>query len=233
MRYLLSLLLLSSVLFAASYKSVKLSADACDMFLDKSLLYVATVKGEVELFSWPSLKKTGVIKLPKIDNAIAGMIEPRIFSIDVFNGRVLIVSQGKDGFRNLFVHENRALKKVFGVERSRSLVKASFVSDDLIYMVDLGAEAFLYDRKKKKDIYSSQVSASSFNSFTLNSKRDQVLLCDESGELKIMQLSNGKIVRTIDNLHKDSVYMAAWQDDVIFSAGLDRKAFYFNTKVIG
>ncbi len=86
-----------------------------------NVLYAGTSNGTVELFDKQSAKKIKEIKLPDIKDFMGDTIPAKIYSIDLFYDKVLIVSQGMKGYRNVFLFENEKLEKIIGIDKKQVL----------------------------------------------------------------------------------------------------------------
>ena len=229
---ILLILLLSINLFALENVSptskFKATGSVQSMVYDEGKLYVGTDNGTVEVFDIKSNEKLQTIKLPNIKDFIGDEIAAKVYSIDKIANKILIVSQGMKGYRNLFIYENNQLEKVIGIDQKMFIQKASFISSDLVLFGLLSNQIGLYDIKNKKQIYLIQISSSSFAHFMVSEDKKRFAHTDESGRVRIIDVSNGQVIREPKALNLDKVFQLDYKNNLILTAGQDRKAVLYD-----
>lgn len=196
------------------------------VFLDNKL-YAGTSNGTVEVFDTQTTEKIKEIKLPDIKDFMGDVIPSKIYSIDVLNGKVLIVSQGMKGYRNIFLFENEKLEKVIDIEKKYFIQKAKFLSNEKIIFGLLSNQIGSYDLKTKKLDYLMQISPSSFSDFALSEDKKSLATTDESGIVRKFDVITGQIFGEMMNKNLDKVYQVDFKNGVILTAGQDRKAVVY------
>ena len=85
-----------------------------DFVIANGKIYVANDAGTIDIFDLKTKKIINQIVLDPITSRMGQLVSPNILSVDYLNGKVLIVSTGKDSFRNVWIYENFELKKIIG-----------------------------------------------------------------------------------------------------------------------
>ncbi len=190
-------------------------------------LYAGTDNGTVEIYDTSLNKKIKTIKLPDIKDFMGDTIAAKIYAIDLIEEKLLIVSQGMKGYRNIFVYENEKLEKVIGIDKKMFIQKASFISPDLVLFGLLSNQVGLYDIKNKKQLYLLQISPSSFSHFMVSEDKKRFATTDESGIVRVLQVQNGQVMNQPKALNLDRVYQVDFKKGIILTAGQDRKAVVY------
>jgi hypothetical protein len=88
---------------------------------------------------------------------------------------------------------------------------------------------FMDDIATKKMNFREQVSFSKFSNFALNEKKSEVVVADESGDLKIHNTKDGKLIKTLAGQNLDNVFQVDYKNGIIATAGQDRRVVVYNT----
>ncbi len=208
-------------------KVFKATGTVQSMVFQDGKLYAGTDNGSVEVFDITSNEKIKTIKIPDIKDFMGDTIAAKIYSIDLIDNKILIVSQGMKGYRNIFVYEKEKLEKVIGIDKKMFIQKAAFVAPDLVLFGLLSNQVGLYDIKNKKQIYLIQVSPSSFSHFMVSEDKKQFSHTDESGIVRILNVQNGQVLHAPKALNLDRVYQLDFKKGLILTAGQDRKAVVY------
>jgi hypothetical protein len=190
-------------------------------------LYAGTSEGKVEVFDTFTAEKIKEINIPEIKDFMGDIIPAKIYSIDLIDNKLLIVSQGMKGYRNIFIYENENLKKVIDIDKKYFIQKANFISKDKIVFALLSNQIGVYDLKKEKLDYLIQVSASSFSDFSLSEDKKVLVTTDESGIVRKIKVENAQIFGENKNKNLDKVYQIDYKNGVILTAGQDRQAVIY------
>lgn len=228
---ILSFLLLFSFLFAqdiAPTFSYKASGGVTDMVYEDGKIYAATDASRVDIFDTTTQTKIDSnITVPQIKDFMGDTIEAKIYSIDKIANKLLIVSQGAKGFREIYIYDT-TMQKIIGIDKKMFISKAMFVDANKILFALLSSELFLYDIKSQKQLWTIAVSHSKFSDFTLDTSKKQAIIADESGNLKIVNLSSGMIVNTLKGQNLDNVFKVDTQNNKIITAGQDRRTVVYD-----
>ncbi len=207
--------------------SLKANGDVQDLFYKDSLLYAANSNGSVEIFDIKTKSIIQTVTLPTIKDFAGDVIPAKIYSIDLFENKLLIVSQGAKGYRNLWIYENNKLTKIFDIDKKYFLQKASFLDKNRILFAQLSNQISVYNLETKQDEYSFQVSHSSFSHYKLSEDRKTFATTDESGIVRIIDSNKGTVVKELKAINLDRVYQLDYKNGVILTAGQDRKAVVY------
>lgn len=208
--------------------NIRVDGGVSDLVYNNNKLYIATVASSINIFDIKSKELIYTIKLPKIKDFIGDDVDSKIYSIDVLNDIVLIVSQGNKGGRNIHLYENGKLTLLISDTKKLYIAKAKFLNNSTIVFSLLSNQLYLFDLKEKKNLYIKQISQSKFSDFVLNEKRSEIIIADESGDLKNVKLINGEIIKTYKGYNLDNVFQVDWKNSIILTAGQDRRAVVYN-----
>ena len=157
-------------------------------------------------------------------------INTKIYSVDVLGKEVLVLSQGAHGFRNIDLYNDGKIKSIISIKDKLYMAKAKFLDKDNIIFALLGNDIISYNIKTKKQNWITQASGSKFSNFVLSEDKSQVVVCDESGDLKIINTHNGKITKVLSGENLDNVFNVDYKNGIIITAGQDRRSVVYNLK---
>ncbi|MFA6137981.1 MAG: WD40 repeat domain-containing protein [Sulfurimonas sp.] len=217
------------------------SGGVVDLVLDGEKLYSATNASCVDVFDMQTKALTQKIEISKITDFMGDTIDSKVYSVDVLNNKVLILSQAEKGFRRVHIHmlPNEAstaaeaqgkTELVIPHTEKLSIAKAKFLNENTILLALLSNDIISYDIKNKKQNWKIQVSQSKFSNFALNEKKSEVVVADESGILKLYNTSNGSLIKTFNGQNLDNVFQVAYKNGIIATAGQDRRVVIYNAK---
>ncbi|QKF82673.1 WD40 repeat domain-containing protein [Halarcobacter ebronensis] len=233
---LLILIVLGLNLFALESlmptKNFQTTGDVQDIKYKNNRLYAATSNGTVEIFDTTTNEKIQTIKIPDIKDFMGDSIASKIYSIDLIDNKILIVAQGIKGYRDIFVYDNGALKKIIDIEKKYYVQKAYFVSENEIVFALLSNQVGLYNFKEEKLKYLIQISASSFSDFVIDENKKELVSTDESGIVRILQIQSGRVTKELEALNLDRVYQLDYKNGIILTAGQDRKAVVYDNLLV-
>lgn len=209
-------------------KVFKATGTVQSIVLKNNKLYAGTDNGTVEIFDTINNKKIKTVKLPPIKDFMGDIIPSKVYSVDLYKDELLIVSQGMKGYRNIYLFKNDKLSKIIDIEKKFFIQKASFVSEQKIIFALLSNQIGLFDIYTKKIDYLIQISPSSFSHFMIDEDKKNIATTDESGIVRVMKISNGQIVKQPKAINLDRVYQLDFKNDIILTAGQDRKAVIYN-----
>jgi WD40 repeat protein len=226
MRYFLLLSLLFLQLNAKDLKPTFIysgSGAVTDLVYQNDKLYSATAEGAVDIYDTKEQKLIKTVTVPKIKDFIGDEVASKIYSVDVIDSTIMIASQGKMGYRRVHLYKDNNLTKIISVAQSYTIAKAKFVDNNHLLIALLSNELILFDIKEKKALYREQISGSKFSSFALNEKRDEVIIADESGELKLVSVKDGKVIKEFKGQNVDNIFQVDYKNSLIITAGQDRR----------
>ncbi len=199
---------------------------------NKDYLIVGFENGTVEIRAFKNNSLIYTLKLPKIHDFAGDLIDMPIYSLDIHKNKLLILTQGENQSRVLFLFDisSRKLKKVFSTKLT--LMKAKFLDKNRIIFATLADEIVLYDTKTNSFTYKKQIGNYVFSTFALNGSKNLVAIGDESGVVKVFDVSKRKIIAKIDGINKDKTLALSFFGNLILNASVDKKIGIYNYKTL-
>lgn len=222
--------LLVTSLFATHIKPIthyEASGSVTDIVVKDTKLYTSTIEGVLDVFDLKSKKIINKIYVPKIKDFMGDDVTAKIYSVDVLNGSILLLSQANMGYRNLFIYKNSVLKNIINVKDSLSIAKAKFLDENTLMLGLLSNEIISFDIKSKTQNWLTQASGAKFSDFALNDDKTQIVVADESGDLKILDTKSGKILHILKGQNLDNVFQVDYKNNIIATAGQDRRTVVY------
>ena len=204
------------------------SGGVTDLVYKDSKLYSATAEGAVDIYDTKEQKLIKTITVPKIKDFIGDEVSSKVYSVDIIDDEIMIVSQGKMGYRRVHLYSDGKLNEIISTDKSFTISKAKFIDKDTLLIALLSNELILYDIKNGTSLYREQISASKFSNFALNEKKDEVLMVDESGDLKIITVKDGKVLKELKGQNVDNVFQVDYKNEMIITAGQDRRCAVYS-----
>lgn len=194
-----------------------------DFVVHENLLYAANDMGTVDIFDIKSTKIVNQISLPPITSSFNKIIPPDVLSVDYVNNKVLILSVGENGYRNVWTYENNMLKNIISEDKKLMIKEARFVDNEKIMLSTLGSDMILHDMSENYNIYNSHVSNSTMGDFLLSSDKQKIIMADESGEVKIIDTTSSNTMERFSSQNVDNIFKVAYANGVVITAGQDRR----------
>ena len=228
------LLLFLCSLFAKDIEptfSLNATGGVVDLVLNENKIYASTLSSSVDIFDMAKKEKIDSIKIPKIKDFTQNVIESKIYSVDILKENVLILSQGENGGRNLFIYNSGKLLPLIEDKEKLYISYAKFLDENHIVYALLSNQIFIYNIKNRTIEKQIQVSQSKFSSFRLNETKTQIIVSDESGVLTLVDTKNLQIIKTFENMNLDNVFQVDIKNNTIITAGQDgRCVVYYLSK---
>ncbi len=199
-------------------------------------IYVATQASCVNIYDLKTKKMIQTITIPQIKDFMGDIIDAKVYNVDVYKGKVLLTSQGAKGFREVHIYEDGKQYIAIGIDKKMFISKAKFIDENTIVFSLLGNEMLLYDLKNKKNIWKIDVKAkdaefnSTFADFALNEDRTMAVVSDESGDLKLVDIKKGEVIKILADKNLDKVFKVDIKNSKIITAGQDGKCVVYNLK---
>ncbi|MDB2405461.1 WD40 repeat domain-containing protein [Arcobacteraceae bacterium] len=212
------------------------SGGVTDIVSKDNKLYVATDASGVDIFDINTKEKITKIKVPQIKDFMGDVIDAKIYNVDVYKKKVLLTAQAAKGFREIHIYENGVINTVISIKKRMFISKAKFIDDEHIVFSLLSNEMFLYNYKTKKNIWRINVRPddadfnSTFSDFALNEQRNIAVVADESGDLKLVDIQEGKVLDVLKGKNLDKVFKVDFKSDKIITAGQDGRCVVYNLK---
>ncbi|MGE4461025.1 MAG: WD40 repeat domain-containing protein [Arcobacter sp.] len=204
------------------------SGGVTDLIIDKNRLFAATTASSIDIFDITTKEKIDSINLPKIKDFIGDTIDSKIYSVDVFDDKILILSQGENGGRNISLYKDGKLTHIIEDKQRLFIARAKFLDENHIIYALLSNQIYLYDIKNKTITKEIQISQSKFSNFKLSSDKTKVVVCDESGVLTMLDSNTFNIIKTFKNQNLDNVFQVDFKNKIILTAGQDRRSAVFS-----
>lgn len=204
------------------------SGAVTDLVIQNNKLYVSTAASSVDIFNLDTKELEKKVLLPKIKDFMGDIINSKVYSVDTIDEKILILSQGESGGRNIFMYENDKLITIIPDTKRLFISRAKFLDKNRIIYSLLSNQLFLYDIEKKKNIYFKQVSQSKFSYFSLSEDKKTIVIADESGNLKLLDTQNGELIKEYKNENLDNVFQTDFKNGKILTAGQDRQSVFYS-----
>ena len=225
-------IIISLQVFAVHPKySLKTKGAVYSIFIENEKLYAATDAGTIDVFNWKTKKQITTIKFPTIKDFMGDDMPPKIYSIDKWpeQERIIVISQGKHGFRNAFLITGDHQEQIFFAEKDKMMIKkALFIEENKILIATLGNEVMLYDLASKSFVYKKQFGTSVFSDIDINNDRSQAAATDESGNIHLIDIATGKKIKDLSGMNLDNIYQVVFNGSKIIGAGQDRRAAVYS-----
>jgi len=194
-----------------------------DFVIDALKVYVANDEGSVEIFDLEKRKKVGEIFLKPYRTTKGDLVNVKVLSVDRFNRKTLILSTAKDGYRNLWLHDGRKLIPIITKERKMVIKEARFIDDKNFALATLGYDIIKYTLNDDYKIFNNHIEESAFSDMELSEDKKSLAAVSESGQMSLIDLKSGKILRQPKPLNLDNVYKLDYKKGNIITAGEDRR----------
>ncbi|WP_345987770.1 hypothetical protein WCX18_11000 [Sulfurimonas sp. HSL1-2] len=199
-----------------------------DILVENGELYAATYGGKVDVFDIAGRKKQAVITIPNIIDFMGDEIPAKIYSIDKLGDVLMLVSEGKAGYRNVYLYQNEKLKKVIDSSDALPIKRGVLVDEDHMLLGLLSSEIILYRISTEEVVYRRMIKdeesgGSAFGDMTLSEDRKTVVTADESGDVNVFRVSDFSHMKLLRGQNVDNIYKVDYRQGVIITAGQDRR----------
>jgi hypothetical protein len=225
------IILLSNILNAKDIIpnfTYKASGSVTDIVLKNKKIYVATSSSTVDIFDITTQEKIKSITIPKIKDFMGDVIDSKIYSVDVLEDMILILSQGTKGGRAIHIYKNEELKEIISAKKRMFIARAKFIDKKRIVFSLLSNQLYLYNIEDNKKIHETQISQSKFSNFVLSEDKKNIVIADESGELKMLEVETLEVLKVFKEQNLDNVFQVDLKNDIILTAGQDRRAAVYD-----
>lgn len=233
-----NIVLLVLVLFvslnASSMKKPSLSFNASGAVVDLVYLddkvYTATDAGIVDIIDYKTKKILKKITVPKIKDFMGDEVASTVFSVDVIDDNIMILSKSKDGYNRIHIYKDNKKTLILDYQKSLAIIKAKYLDKNTLLLALLSNEIISFDINKKKENYRVQVNGGKFSDFALNEDKTKVVVTDESGAASLFNTIDGKRLKVFTNQNLDNVFQISYKNGVIATAGQDRRVAIYVPK---
>lgn len=208
----------------------KASGSVTDIVLKNDKIYVATAASKVDIFDIKTHELLESIAIPRIKDFMGDEIDSKIYSVDILENMILILSQGSKGGRAIHIYKDSKLTEIISAKERMFIARAKFLDKKRILFSLLSNELYLYDLENKKKILQTQISQSKFSYFALSEDKKRIVIADESGILQMLDTTSLKVLEVFKKQNLDNVFQVDLKNDIILTAGQDRRAAVFSIK---
>ena len=194
---------------------------------NKKLLVIGLENGDILVNDFKTNKNLYKITLPHIKDFMEESIPMPIYSIDINkNNEILLLTQGEDAKREIFLIKNKKLIHLY--ETKETLMKAKYITNSKIFIALLSDEIELFNLKNKKIIYKNQVGNYVFSTYAINPSKTKAAIGDESGEVKIVNINNGKKLKTLKGFNKDKTISLDFIKNYVINGSSDKRVAIYD-----
>ena len=235
MKYIIVFFLFLSTLFAQkllqpTYLYTISHGLATDLVYAKERLYISSDSGDIDIFNIKTKKKLQSITLGKIKDFMGDTVDSKIFSLDLLNDTLLILSQDNGGYSRIHLYKNKKLTQIISRDNMLNIIKAKFIDNHTVLLALISNDIISYDIYTKKRNWTIQASMSKFSDFALNNNKTLVAVTDESGDVHVLSTKDGKKEKRLTGENVDNVFSIEFKGDTILTGGQDRRAAVYNLK---
>ena len=204
-----------------------------DFFIYQNYFYAAGEQGKLFCIDISSKEILKSLEMPLIEDFMGDKVPAKIqcIDLDTETGTIVMVTQGRRGFRNIFLVEDWELNQVvFDLESKWMISEARIVGPNLIVISLISDEIILFNYKTKKIIFQKQIGYSTLSDISVNEDKTQLAIADESGTISLLDIQKGEVIETFDTEHVDKINKVCLGKNTIAGAGQDRRLSFYNTQ---
>lgn len=214
-----------------SFTKIKASGTITDLVIDGSNILISTDAGTIETYNINTHKRDGLIQLPDTKDFMGDPFPTKIYSIDKLSFKILAVTQGNHGFRNVLIFENGQPQEIINAERDKMMIKkARWINNNTILLGLMSNDLILFDVTRKEVICEVNISPYTFSDFSLTNTNDKqyAFTADESGIVHKIDINNCEVKQDYAGINVDNIYQLVYKNGVIITAGQDRRVGIYN-----
>lgn len=227
MHKILTLLLLFHFILNAKeihpVTTIQTSGLVSDFVEDKGFLYVATDAGVVDIIDMSTQKIVKQIKFAPLLTVHGDSVPARVHCIDRFDGKTLMVTSDTNAYRNVWIDDGKKLTKIIDSSQHMMPKSAYFSAKDKIVFGSFGSDVVLYDHNENAKLYERHISESTMGGMILSPDKQKMIVSDESGEVRVIDVNSSKVIQSFSSEHVDNIYRVAYAKGTIITAGQDRR----------
>jgi len=225
--------LLCTLIYAKDIKPIatlEASGLVSDVVEDHGLLYVATDAGVVDIIDLFTQKIVSQIHFDPIPSVMDGNVSARVHSVDRYQGKTLLVTSGNTMYRNVWLHDGKKLRKIIDESKHLMPKDAYFTAEGKVVLGSFGSDIILYDNDESYKLYERHISQSTMGGMTLTADKKKMLIADESGAARLIDINSSRIEKTFTSEHVDNIYSVAYAKEILITGGQDRRVGVYSTK---
>lgn len=211
---------------------IKTSGAITDFFIEDDKAILSTDAGTIETYNLNTGVKINFIQLPEMKDFMGDPVPTKVYSIDKFSEKLLIVTQGHHGFRDIYILNGEERLKLIDSDLDKMLVKkARFINENQILLGTMSNELILFNIEKREILYTLSISPYTFSDFTLSEDKQFAFSSDESGIVHKINIQQGKVTEEFSGNNVDNVYKLYYKNGTIITAGQDRRVGIYQTSI--
>ena len=201
-----------------------------DLFIENSTVVLSTDAGTIETYNINTGEQTEIIQFPPMKDFMGDDVPTKIYSIDKVREKLLVVTQGNRGFRNVSIIENGQTQEIFNADRDKLMIKkARWINNNNILLGLMSNDLILFDVGQNKVICELSISPYTFSDFSLTADKQYVFTADESGIVHNIEVNNCEIRKDYTGINVDNIYQIVSKNGIVITAGQDRRVGVYNT----
>lgn len=209
---------------------IKTAGVVTDLILHNSVAILSTDAGTVETYDLQSGKKTDLVQLPKMKDFMGDDVPTKVFSIDEVKGKIVAVTQGEHGFRNVLILEDGDEKVILSAADDKLMIKKVRWLDETRLLLGLMSnELLIYDLSTNQFTCTLSISPYTFSDYSLTENNQEVFTADESGIVHQIDLNKCELKRDFTGINVDNIYQIVFNSGAVITAGQDRRVGIYNT----
>ncbi len=231
--FITGLILIASVLPAREIHptlKIKTAGAITDFFIENSKVVLSTDAGTLETYDVRTGKQTDFLQLPPMKDFMGDEVPTKIYSIDKVLGKLLVVTQGNHGFRNVSIFENGKQQEIFNAEKDKLMIKkARWINHNTILLGLMSNDLILYDIGQRQTICELSISPYTFSDFSLTVDKQFAFTADESGIVHKIEIKSCELEQDHTGINVDNIYQIVSKNGIVITAGQDRRVGVYNT----
>ncbi len=209
---------------------IKTAGAITDFFIENSNIVLSTDGGTIETYNVKTGEQSDFVQLPPVKDFMGDEVPTKIYSIDKTSGKLLVVTQGNHGFRNVSIFENGIPEEILNAEKDKLMVKkARWIDNNTILLGLMSNDLILFDVGKKQVICDLSISPYTFSDFSPTANKQFVFTADESGIVHKIKVNNCEIEKEFTGINVDNIYQIVSKNGIVITAGQDRRVGVYNT----
>ncbi|WP_297192922.1 WD40 repeat domain-containing protein [uncultured Campylobacter sp.] len=206
-------------------KDLEFNANVSTVALRQDKILVGLDSGEAFIYDKVDKSLKNSVRLADVKNYYNDNVRPTVYSLDYLNNKLLILSEGNLGKKNLSLYENGVLNtRVLDFDSAK---KVFFIDDENILLVLFSAQIKLLNLKDLRQIKDFSFSHYSLNDSSINKEKMELASVFESGVVELFDLKAWKDKKSYF-AHKDNVYQVSNKKDFIVSCSTDKSIALIN-----
>jgi len=221
------ILFLMMAVFLFAFNKIEYSNYISKVTFNKNYLVAGLENGDIIIKNFKTFKNIFTIHLPKIKNLMDEEMAMPIYSMDIENSKLLILTGGEEGSRELFIFDFKSKKLTHIFHTDTTFMQLKFLDENRVLFATLSDELKIYNLKKKKFTFSKQVGHYVFSKFAVDN--NLVAVGDESGVIHLFNLKT-KTIKNISGTNKDKTISLDIKNNLILNASSDMRVGIYDIK---